>query len=205
MKKNIQPSSRKSVENDQNVWLDEVKNCKKVFSNRGKAVVSPKRVKLGKNYYVQTIDSGGYGNGDCGQSQISAFKLEKNKSLGIDGNTDKKLRAGKIKIDMKIDFHGLTSERALDMLVDSVDSAYRIGLKCILVVTGKGTNTSLGKTSIKSQLEKWMQIPAVSSRVIKYVDAQQRHGGKGAVYILLKTNRQLPSDIYSSDQPGRKN
>ena len=40
---------------------------------------------------------------------------------------------------------------------------------------------------IKSMMEKWLALPELSSKIIKYTDAQQKDGGTGALYILLKS------------------
>ena len=120
----------------------------------------------------------------------STFKLEKNTSLGIDKSTDKKLRSGKLRIDIKIDLHGLTLSEAFDSLVFNIDKAFHNNMKCMLVITGKGKNTPENRDSIKSQLGRWFQTSEVSSKIIKYVDATPKHGGTGAVYILIRTKPQ---------------
>jgi DNA-nicking Smr family endonuclease len=92
---------------------------------------------------------------------------------------------------MKVDFHGLTLDRARDLLAKSITYAHSRGFRCMLVITGKGRNTEPDRVSIKSQIEEWLRAPALSSKIIKYVDAITRHGGTGALYIFLKRNRLL--------------
>jgi DNA-nicking Smr family endonuclease len=175
---------RKIPEDDHSSWLEEIKGCRRIIANRGKLLPTPSSIIVMENGRSKNVI-----NQNCRQPQGPIFKLEKNKSLGLDRNTDRKLKGGKMKIDMKIDFHGLTADMALNMLLHSVEAAHGSGLRCILAITGKGKNTDPERISIKSQLEKWMQLPTISSRVIKYVDAALKHGGKGAVYIQLKNSR----------------
>ena len=117
------------------------------------------------------------------------YVLKKNESLGIDRKLDKKLKNGNFVADIKVDFHGLKLDEAFDGLINTIKYAYNNGLKFVLVITGKGYGTKLGKESIKSQIEHWMTHPDISARVIKYVDAQPKDGGGGAIYVLVKSRK----------------
>lgn len=170
-------------------WLNEIKNCKKINKN---IVIKNNRKSITDSLMEKLKNNKNHINEDVVADKFDYdynYKLEKNESLGIDRNTDKRLKAGKIKIDLKVDFHGLTIDEAFDSLIKNVVDAYNLGMKLILVVTGKGNRTKEGRDSIKSLLGNWMKHPAISSRVIKYVDAQQKDGGSGAVYVLLKSRR----------------
>ncbi|MDR3079177.1 MAG: Smr/MutS family protein [Rickettsiales bacterium] len=179
---------------DQSAWLAEVRDCRKLRRSdepaRGKAreIIVPRRVPDLEQNSDQPYAGAGAAAGDF------PYPLEKGESLGIDRGTDRKLRAGKIKIDMKVDFHGLTLDEAFDSLLRSVDRAYGKGLRCLLLITGKGKNTRPDGVSIRSQIGGWLKTPALSSRIIKYLDATPRHGGGGALYVLLRRNRLVPDD-----------
>ncbi|MDR1494843.1 MAG: Smr/MutS family protein [Rickettsiales bacterium] len=174
---------------DQNTWLEEVRNCKKLKKRDMVVTRNPKNtviaIKTSNPDYSAEISSLDFLKGTEGHCQV----LEKNESLGIDRRADRKLRAGKIKIDRKIDFHGLTLDEAFDSLVYNLVQAQEAGLRCVLVITGKGKNTEPGRISIKSQIGNWLKIPILASKIIKYIDATSRHGGTGALYILLKRNK----------------
>jgi DNA-nicking Smr family endonuclease len=114
------------------------------------------------------------------------YKVKKNESLGIDRNTDKKLKSGKIDIDMTIDFHGCTLNEAFGLLKNSINNAYSKDFKYLLLITGKGRGTPEGRESIKSSIENWMQDPDISSKITKYVDAKDKDGGSGALYVKMK-------------------
>lgn len=120
------------------------------------------------------------------KSYPSDFKLRKGKSLGLDRTTDKKLKAGKLPIDLRVDLHGLSLEDAYFKLKDTIDYAFEEGYRLVLAITGKGSHSAEGQETIRSSLEKWLSYPELSGKIIKYVDAHKRHGGKGAVYVLLK-------------------
>jgi DNA-nicking Smr family endonuclease len=179
------------MKEEHDIWLEEVKNCRRLkktdlknMGNHGGAITIRKNPNL-------DMDTMSYSANFPDEGDDSSYVLEKNGGLGIDRGTDRKLKGGRIRIDMRIDFHGMSLDRALDSLIHSITYAYEHGFRCILVVTGKGHNTKLDGISIKSQMGKWLRIPTLSSKIIKYVDAIPRHGGTGALYILLKKNREL--------------
>lgn len=132
---------------------------------------------------------------DCGVDNIEVlgndnannFVLEKDKSLGIDKNSDKRLNQGKYKIDYKLDLHGATLQEAYNKIKNLFEKAELNNYRCLLIITGKGIH-STNKT-IKSSIEDWFKEPYFSNRIIKYTDANVIHGGSGAIYVLLRNNK----------------
>ena len=61
----------------------------------------------------------------------SIFKIEKTQ-------INKKLKKGKIPIDKKIDFHGLSVFEAEKLFLKTIDYSYKKNLRCLLFITGKG-------------------------------------------------------------------
>ena len=114
----------------------------------------------------------------------SNFVLEKGKSLGIDGKSDKKLNQGKYKIDYRLDLHGFTLQQSYDKIKNLFEKAKLNNYRCLLIITGKGIH-SANKT-IKDSITEWFREPYFSNKIIKYMDANIIHGGSGAIYVLLK-------------------
>lgn len=110
--------------------------------------------------------------------------IGKNETLGIDGRSDKKLRVGKYHIDYTLDLHGFTLDEAYLKVKQTFEIAISKNYRCLLIITGKGLH-SQSKT-IKISLEEWLKEPFFSNKIIKWTDAQQKDGGTGAVYVLLK-------------------
>ncbi|MBO4956947.1 MAG: Smr/MutS family protein [Rickettsiales bacterium] len=166
-------------------WLNEIQNCKQIKKQN-------RVVKDFKNSFDKRINNN---NKEINNTFIIYnnlnydYILKKNETLGIDKKLDKKLKNGNFIPDIKVDFHGLTLDNAFDCLINTVNYAYENGLKFVLAVTGKGYGTKSGKDSIKSQIDHWMTHPEISAKVIKYTDAQQKDGGTGAIYILIKTKK----------------
>ena len=152
-----------------NEWQKEIANCKKL-SKQNKIT---KGFKNNFNKVNRNIDNNV--DFDDVNGLNYDYVLKKNESLGIDRKLDKKFKSGNFV--------------AFNYLLDTIKYAYEKGLKFVLVITGKGYGTKSGKESIKSQIEHWMTHPDISSRVIKYVDAQKKDGGTGAIYVLVKSNK----------------
>ena len=172
-----------------NSWEDEITKCKKLKSNRisRKIDFSLDKIQIKSDEIIKNYDEEYQNKFNYFEEDIKP--LAKNETQGIDRNTDKKLRNGHLKIDLTIDFHGMTLDSAFDCLLDKVNWAYQNKLRCILLVTGKGRNTKPGRESIKGNIEKWLKHPEISNKIIKYVDATAKHGGTGALYVLLRRNR----------------
>ena len=110
--------------------------------------------------------------------------IGKNETLGIDGRSDKKLRLGKYHIDYTLDLHGFTLDEAYLKVKQTFEIAISKNYRCLLIITGKGLHSQ--STTIKTSLEEWLKEPFFSNKIIKWTDAQQKDGGTGAVYVLLK-------------------
>lgn len=106
----------------------------------------------------------------------------------VDGKTLKKLAQGKIATESKIDLHGFYSDDAWGALMNFVNKSYIQGFRCILVVHGKGKGYGAKKDMgiIKSQVSGWLSS---NPNVLAYHTAIPRHGGNGALYVLLRKSK----------------
>ena len=94
------------------------------------------------------------------------------------------LKQGLLKIEHRIDLHGLNIEQARDKLWQSVMFACQHQLRVLLIIHGKGGYDG-GPSLLKSHVDHWLkQLP----EVLAYHSAARQHGGLGAVYVLLKRN-----------------
>ncbi|GMO67541.1 MAG: hypothetical protein Ta2D_13020 [Rickettsiales bacterium] len=118
-------------------------------------------------------------------SEGTDFVLEKNKSLGIDANTDRKLRSGNLKIDARLDLHGFTLQQAYNRVYNFIENAIARENRVLLIITGKGLNSPTDDT-IKNNIPKWFSESFFSNNIVKYCDAMPKDGGSGAIYVYLK-------------------
>jgi len=107
-------------------------------------------------------------------------------SFQTDGRTEQKLKQGRIRIDAKIDLHGKTKAEAYELLTGFIADSYEEGCKCVLVITGKGSKSG---GVLKKIVPDWLSQTRFQQYVIKANPAKPKHGGNGALYILLRKKR----------------
>lgn len=112
-----------------------------------------------------------------------AAALSVGSSPGVDRRTADRLRRGKLTIDARLDLHGHTQESAHRALISFIDAGYAAGRRCVLVVTGKG------KGVLQSAVPRWLNEAMLRQKVLSIQYAQQKDGGTGALYVLLRRNR----------------
>lgn len=101
-------------------------------------------------------------------------------------NKSRATRRGRVVIDMRIDLHDMTRQRALPFLHGRLTSAHERGLRCVLVITGKGPRLS---GVLRAHLPGWLAAPNIRPIIASYAPAHIRHGGAGAFYVMLKSKR----------------
>ncbi len=106
---------------------------------------------------------------------------------GIDRRTLQRLKRGLVRIDARLDLHGMTQEEAYRHLTLFLAHHQRQGARCILVITGVGERTTGG--TLRRMTPRWLGEPVNATRVIAHSPAQKRHGGEGALYVLLRRLR----------------
>ena len=113
--------------------------------------------------------------------------LDHRSAPGLDKRKAERLRKGQLPIDGSIDLHGMTQASAHAALYRFIVASAEMGRRCLLVVTGKGDPERGGV--LKNQVPRWLNEPTLRPLVLALTHAQQRHGGGGALYVLLKRQR----------------
>jgi DNA-nicking Smr family endonuclease len=114
---------------------------------------------------------------------------------GLDSSWDRKLGRGPLQPDVTIDLHGLTLAMAHDRLNGGIAQALAMGARVILLIAGKhrpvAENDLRGEKrgAIRAKLLDWLAAGPHSARIAAVRPAQPRHGGDGAVYIVLRKAR----------------
>ncbi len=102
---------------------------------------------------------------------------------GIPDSQLRKLKGGQIAFDGSIDLHGMTVEKARDLLWEFLAEAIRLEIRCVRVTHGKAVRKDGRKPILKSHVNTWLrQHP----QVLAFSSCLPRHGGTGSVYVLLK-------------------
>ena len=85
-------------------------------------------------------------------------------------------------IGLTLDLHGLTQTRAQRAIDDAVDRAFASGIRCLLIIHGKGLHSPQGARLKRLTADYLRSLPAVRA----YCSAQPSDGGTGAVYALAR-------------------
>ena len=106
----------------------------------------------------------------------------------LDRRTADRLKRGQLPIEARLDLHGLTqveAQRALDAFLSAGVAA---GRRCVLVITGKG---GVGGEAgvLRRAVPQWLNQPGAREKVLAFAYALPKHGGNGALYLLLKRQR----------------
>ena len=112
--------------------------------------------------------------------------LDPQRPVDLDRRSWLRLKRGQVALERTLDLHGQTQEQAHRRLAGFVAEAQAQGRRCVLVVTGKGVETG---GTLRHMVPRWLNEEPNRARVVAYCQAQPRHGGAGALYVLLRRRR----------------
>jgi DNA-nicking Smr family endonuclease len=104
---------------------------------------------------------------------------------GVDRATWQRLRTGRLAPARTLDLHGRTAERAFHALAAFLRAAQADGLRCVEVITGRGTGEAGGV--IRREFPHWLNRPDLRPLVLA---ASHPHpANPGSVRVLLRRLR----------------
>jgi DNA-nicking Smr family endonuclease len=115
----------------------------------------------------------------------------------LDGSWERKLAKAQLAPDFEIDLHGHGLDAAYDLLMARLSQAIASGARVVLVIAGKprpnlqdgfGDHAARGnrRGAIRAKLLDWLAASPHAGRIAAVRPAAQRHGGAGAVYVVLR-------------------
>jgi DNA-nicking Smr family endonuclease len=113
---------------------------------------------------------------------------------GLDGSWERKLAKAQISPDLTLDLHGHSLDAAHARLDAGLMQAVAMGARLLLVITGKprpvaAADRSERRGAIRAKLLDWLAAGPHASRIAAVRPAHQRHGGSGALYVILRRPR----------------
>lgn len=174
-------------EDDKNYWLDIVKDVK---SNKPiNTIIEKKSPKIEINTHRQFAVIQEFSN-------YSKY-LDDVKPEGIDKSTLKKFKREDFKIEATLDLHGLKEDEAFVKVDNFIPQCYNQGKRCVVIITGKGQTIRENddiftpKGILKRQVPQWLNMSRLRAMILIFKHPSEKLGGSGALYILLKRNKQL--------------
>ena len=108
---------------------------------------------------------------------------------GLSQKIMKRLKKGQFPIQDYIDLHGLTKQEAEIRMRDFLLKSQQLGLRCVLVVHGRGLNSENHIPVLKERLPIWLTRGPTKKFVMAFSTAMPYDGGTGAIYILLRKQK----------------
>ncbi|MDE8653984.1 Smr/MutS family protein [Novosphingobium album (ex Liu et al. 2023)] len=113
---------------------------------------------------------------------------------GLDASWDRKLARGIVQPDFSLDLHGASLEAAWSRLVHGLTQAKAMGARVVLIVTGKprpadAADRANRRGAIRAKIIDWLAASEHAGDIAAIRGAHRRHGGEGALYVILKRRR----------------
>lgn len=109
---------------------------------------------------------------------------------GLERRVRLALRRGALKVDARIDLHGMYQAQAHGALTGFLMRARAAGHTHVLVVTGKGgmdyDDAFSERGVLRRSVPHWLRAPELRSVVLGFEEAARHHGGAGALYVRLR-------------------
>lgn len=124
-------------------------------------------------------------------------------ATAIDRRRHRKIAAGRVEIDARLDLHGMRQDEAHATLRAFLHGCAARGDKLVLIITGKG-GTSRGDDDdfdwsqsrdrgvLRRNVPRWLAEPDIARLVVGYTTASARHGGEGALYVQIRARKTAP-------------
>lgn len=109
--------------------------------------------------------------------------------LGLPPSVLKRLRNGDFSYQDHVDLHGLTRQEAHDRVTDFIVRSHARGVRCLLIICGRGLNSQGKEPVLKRELVGWMTRAPLKRLVLAFASARTWDGGAGAVYVLLRRRK----------------
>ncbi len=113
----------------------------------------------------------------------------------LDGAWDRRLATGVVVPDMSIDLHGCTLDAAHSRLDHGLARAIAEGCRIVLLITGKAPRAGTSRLDtplrgiIRASVGDWLAASPHTRQIAAIRAAHPRHGGPGALYIVLRRVR----------------
>jgi DNA-nicking Smr family endonuclease len=104
---------------------------------------------------------------------------------GVDRRRWDALRRGRLAPERTLDLHGRRAEEAHLAVTRFIAQAQAQGLRCIAIVTGKGTGETGGV--LRRELPHWLNAPGLRPMILAV--AHPHSANTGAVHVLLRRRK----------------
>lgn len=109
----------------------------------------------------------------------------------LDSHWDRRLKAGDITPDLALDLHDHGMDAAYTRLMGGMQQARSMGARVVLVVTGRprpvdAADRATSRGVIRAKILDWLAASEHGEAIAAIRKAHRRHGGDGALYVVLR-------------------
>ena len=121
---------------------------------------------------------------------------------GLDQRDLNKLKLGMFSCETHLDMHGMSSDQAYDALLFFLRESYLQGKRCVLLIPGRGLGSPGGVGLLRREMERWLTREPLRRIVLAFSTALPKHGGAGALYVLLRKRKKVEGKVTWERLPG---
>ncbi len=136
-----------------------------------------------RSHSIQTVQERAKTSPD--KTMPTDFRL--GETSGIDRSSARRMQRGQVPIEDRLDLHGLSQEQAQKKVKAFISSAVQKNFRHVLIITGKGRD---GHGILREKVPEWLKDAPLCYHLNAISYAQPKDGGKGALYIRLKRQRE---------------
>jgi DNA-nicking Smr family endonuclease len=113
---------------------------------------------------------------------------------GLDAGWERRLARGLIEPDFTLDLHGATLDAAYARLGHGLAQARVMGARVVLLITGRSRPVEAAdrgrmRGAIRAKIGDWIAAGEHGAAIAAIRPAHRRHGGPGALYLVLRRRR----------------
>jgi DNA-nicking Smr family endonuclease len=113
---------------------------------------------------------------------------------GLDSSWERRIARGGLQPDFSLDLHGSGLDQAYGRLMHGLAQARAMDARVVLIVTGKPRPTEAAdrghvRGAIRAKIVDWLGASEHAGAIAAIRAAHRRHGGPGALYVVLKRRR----------------
>ena len=103
---------------------------------------------------------------------------------GLQQRQLQRFRRGQLACAAELDLHGMTTAIARSELMAFIAHCSAQRIRCARIIHGKGYGSGGSVPVLKNRLNSWLRQ---HHDVLAFCSARARHGGSGALYVLLRS------------------
>ena len=110
---------------------------------------------------------------------------------GLDSHWERRIKGGALVPEFTLDLHGHTLDSAHGRLMDGMTQARAMGARVVLLIAGKPrpvdpADRGERRGAIRAKVLDWLAASSHAPAIAAIRKAHVRHGGEGALYIVLR-------------------